>query len=469
MESNLLFLKEREVLSESGLPDFLARKWREEYFEQEDSEVIYLDNEQIRALLPVWKKTIDREASELVKKARGTLSGLPEGCMYRNINIPDWHKAALIVEIFRNSAISKNAGVLATEELQKKLASIIHIGEIVFVLGWGQPKRSCGGLKTLGAYADFSELYAIARLQILSKALSLVTGNKILIKVLTGGSRFWQALFTRPELTREYDRQRNSIAECFAAEQSRVMFLPWTEENFYQNEDIEKLVTEQASSVDENVVSGKISTILLNIDWDTIIDSDSLISPHNIKLPEVLKQFLITNGNNVKSTLIYAGIVSLLNPRTQNYWLAKIGNEEVFEALISFMYKVAYESARKYIAIHTLNPDSEKILETKELNNAIRLTVHVKRDRPDIPAIFTLGEQGGNKLSQHVIACVNNESKVHFMTHVEAMSLVNRPLAMKAASSDVPFSWLSNAQQPLLYFSNGCADPIEMLKRISFN
>ncbi|WP_445495352.1 hypothetical protein [Photorhabdus sp. SF281] len=96
-------------------------------------------------------------------------------------------------------------------------------------------------MKTLGAYADFSELYAIARLQMLSKALNLVTGNKVLIKVLTGGSRFWQALFTRPALTREYDRQRNSIAEYFSTEQNRVMFLPWTEENFYQNESIEIL------------------------------------------------------------------------------------------------------------------------------------------------------------------------------------------------------------------------------------
>ncbi|OKP07951.1 hypothetical protein Xentx_01002 [Xenorhabdus thuongxuanensis] len=107
------------------------------------------------------------------------------------------------------------------------------------------------------------------------------------------------------------------------------------------------------------------------------------------------------------------------------------------------------QSTIKYLSIHLIN-GVEKILKNEFYSDCIRLTVHVKNDRNDIPAIYTLGKIGGNKLSQHVCMSVV-DGVILFSTVLELYK--NDKIKKYFLPTDWKglFHWLNSENQPLLY------------------
>ncbi|QYN51209.1 MULTISPECIES: hypothetical protein [Apibacter] len=79
--------------------------------------------------------------------------------------------------------------------------------------------------------------------------------------------------------------------------------------------------------------------------------------------------------------LIRTSINSLIINCHQTEWSAQSENEEVLEDAISFIQNVAWESIRKYIALHIMysNDECAGIINLSG-RKTLRLTVHEKRD-----------------------------------------------------------------------------------------
>ncbi len=84
----------------------------------------------------------------------------------------------------------------------------------------------------------------------------------------------------------------------------------------------------------------------------------------------------------------------------------------------------------------------------KKLSNAIRLTVHEKQDRADIPAIYLLNIDSKNKLSQHVCSSFF-DNKLRFMTKFEI--LCSNKSFKRIYVNSKSLYWLNLGCQPLLY------------------
>lgn len=120
-----------------------------------------------------------------------------------------------------------------------------------------------------------------------------------------------------------------------------------------------------------------------------------------------------------------------------------------------------YKSATKYISIHETN----KNIDT--LHNSIRLSVHVKHDRNDIPAIYTLGAFSKNKFSQHHVMFLSHKNRVEFITAYQAKQNKYCAFFIKNTgklSNKHIFSWLD--KQPLFYGDTQSFKLMETLSNI---
>jgi hypothetical protein len=119
------------------------------------------------------------------------------------------------------------------------------------------------------------------------------------------------------------------------------------------------------------------------------------------------------------------------------------------------MRAVAWESTRKYIALHAADAALERGGDRAgDSETAIRLTVHPKRDRPDIPAIFTLGPGGGDALSQHVTARLESRGQIRFETLTEIRMHPAHPVMVgtcRQQDGPILFDWLTDTKQPLCF------------------
>ena len=99
------------------------------------------------------------------------------------------------------------------------------------------------------------------------------------------------------------------------------------------------------------------------------------------------------------------------------------------------------------------------------MSRYIRLTVHEKRDFPEMPAIFTLGPQGGNLLSQHVVARVPRRGAVRFETVAEIAPLDDaHPVVVRGDADGAKlFGWLIGPGQPLCFIQGDGGDPAAVL------
>ncbi len=471
-------LAARDILSESNLSNAIISQLGSCRELEQANEAVILDAQEVAKILASWKASIDRQSTRLVKYVTSNLSDLPGGCLYNRLDEPLWRRAARICEVFRNPDVSKNAGRLDTHKLQGNiLACLEREAPFTLALGWGQPKRAAGGLKTLGHYADLAEMYAIARLAIIVRAVTRLAERPIQLTILTGGSRFFEAFFTRPELTVTYDEQRQQIADALCGP-GIINFHPYSalvgdgSSSAVVDERVGRFEAALAT-VDDSITTAKFGAILLNIDWDHVFAQDPRARyqrPHGIDMPRSLQEWLLGANADDRNRLIRAAIVGLITPKHQSAWLETFENEEVLEDALSFVQAVAWESTRKYIALHLMDADDEAstVLIAQGVN-ALRLTVHEKRDHREMPALFTLGQKGGNLLSQHVMAVVNR-NEIIFESFAELRSRDVVRVCIEDAEigngdQNSLFQWLGDARQPLCFIERATGDAASLIAR----
>ncbi|MEQ1965064.1 hypothetical protein ABLB69_18295 [Xenorhabdus khoisanae] len=295
-------------------------------------------------------------------------------------------------------------------------------------------------MKTEGYSADFTELYAILRLQIIANSIHIISGKKVNILVLTGGNRFHEALFTHEEKIKKYDEQRSLIAKFFSDQNASIAF------RLYKNNINDSKLKLFSEKIDIQEINKNFKVILVNIDWSNIL-SDYKLNCHNIGFPDSLSKHLNNGGD--KDNIIIMAIVSILRNDTHKYWIEKIDDVELFDDTINYFREVTKQSVIKYLSIHLI----DRIENNGLYDDYIRLTVHIKSDRNDIPAVYNLGRLGGNKPSQHVCFSIIN-GVVNFTTILEMHKNKNIKKYFPPEVEGMLFHWLHFEKQPLLYSDN---------------
>ncbi len=405
---------------------------------------------EIEDWVAAWRRALTRLASRLAQRARATLHELAPGCLYPRLDEPEWQRAALVAELFRDSAVSKNAGWLDVRTLQADTVAVLNRGDgLPFTIAWGQPKRGAGGLKTLGPMPDLAELFAIARLAALVRAAGELTGVPARLTVATGGDRFAAALFTRPRLCAEYDRARQRLADVLAGP-GTVRFVPYAAARGAGPAPGEP-------AVPDDVVAAHVERILLNVDWERLLAADPaqrVRAPHGVTLPLSPERWLAGQGD--PATLQRAALSCAVDPRYRARWHAELGDDDLLDDAVGFVRAVAWEAARVYLGLQLADRPAPA-------PGTLALTVHEKRDRPHVPAVATLGIGAGNQLAQHVVPVVEREG-LRFATVAElaAEPLAAVLVAPRPAGPPFAFDWLAGTPQPLALVAAGL-DPAPAL------
>ncbi|MCL7929910.1 hypothetical protein [Halomonas llamarensis] len=452
----------REIVSESNLTPHLLEEiitWKKL---PPPYNSLKLNASAMTLAVKSWQKKISQDASKIAKTAIGSIADLADGCIYRNLDNKRWRMAASLVEIFRNPTISKNAGRLDTHYLQQEFyKQLEENGKLSLVIAWGQSKRDAGGLKTLGPLADMSEVCAVITLATIVQSAEIICHQDVQLTVLTGGSRYYEALFTSPMICRSYDNQRQRMTDTLCGE-GKVILKQYSEGHpLYPSPAIMELVEDEE-------VSAKFNTVLLNIDWTHLFSESGRgkdTRPHGIVTPPSLCKWLKSKGNQDRQHLIRTAILGLLNPRSLPDGLVTIpGDENIVDETLSFMQLVTWESTRKYIALQYLS--KERVAQQKN----IQLTVHEKKDLKHIPAIFTLGSRAGNLLSQHVLTAVNQNGSASFLTFAELQKSVAVPVYLEdeMKGTGLLLDWLAGTNQPLCFVDPFDLNPQQSIARVFF-
>lgn len=428
----------REVVSQSGIQDAIKKHWDFNIYNKE------LKSKEVRCddILNIWKDNLLLQCEKFSKKIKLEFDNFK--FLYNNVKDKNSYKAALISEIFRNKYITKNCANLDLHTLQNLLVLQIENKKIKFTIAWGHSKRNCGKLKTENYFADFAELYSISILFLIGKVANLLSGLPIEITILSGGLRFYNALFANLNEIEKYDEQRNKIAKFLCDDHVSIKF----EKCKLDKMDLDK-IDEISQNISEHSAKNKFNTILCNIDWKNIFTND--LYPHNIKIPKIIREI-----SNI-DILIAGSIASILNKKAKEYF-ENILNIETLNQCIEVMKAITQISTKKYLAIHILNKN------IFSLKDYIRLSVHSKPDRNDIPAIYTLGVNGGNKLSQHNIMVIKKNSKIDFITNYEA-KLFDYTKVINANNSCL-FDWCDN--NALFFIKNTDCNIANLIKSIKF-
>lgn len=449
----------RTVLSETQLVAFLrARAADFDPTRPPGFAAVPVGPAELEAWMAAWRRALTRLAARFAQRARATLRELAPGCLYPRLD-ESWHRAALVAELFRDSAVSKNAGWLDVRALQASTIAVLHRREgLAFTIAWGQPKRGAGGLKTLGALPDLAELVAIVRLAALVRAAGELAGVPARLTVATGGDRFAAALFTRPELCADYDRARQRLADELAGP-GAVRFVPYAAARPDPSSvPAEPVAAVSAPAVPDDVVAAHAERVLLNVDWERLLAPDParrVHAPHGVALPPSLERWLAEHDD--VAPLQRAALSCAIDPRYRARWQTALGgDDDLLDDAVSFVRAVAWEAARTYLGLQLADrpePGPE----------ALTLTVHEKRDRPHVPAVATLGIAAGNQLAQHVVPVVEREG-LRFTTiaEVAAEPLAAVLVAPQPAGPPFAFDWLAGTPQPLALVAAGL-DPVQAL------
>jgi hypothetical protein len=250
---------------------------------------IILDRATCRGVMEKWRNRIDQIAKRLAKQALANVDILEGTSIYENLDNPSYRKAASVTEIFRHTDLTGNSGRLDVKTLQKLIVTSYENsqnGSLTFELGWGQAKRDAGLLKNPGPYVDLGEVISIARLGIILKATQhIYDSDAVSLRIITGGSRFYQALFTRPELDAAYNAQRASVATALGFHN---IILFDTIERYHSQQQISERLETTVHKTTAPHKSHLFRFVLFNIDWYHILGAGNnpvFQKPHGMEAP----------------------------------------------------------------------------------------------------------------------------------------------------------------------------------------
>ncbi|MDT9684924.1 hypothetical protein RND61_23095 [Streptomyces sp. TRM76323] len=449
------------IVSGSGLPALLKESPDAvPLFPSSPEPIGLLTARQLRdELLPRWREGVERQAKALVRRSRGTLEVLSGETLYDGLDDPALRRAALVAELFRNHQISANAGRLDTRALQRRIAGALSADAPPrFELAWGQSKRDVGGLKTAGRWADLAEVYAVGRLVALVLAARELAGDeRIGMTVYSGGNRFAAALFAEPELLLEYDAQRGRIADALGSPGAVDFqdFAAAKRSDPAAREAHEERVREQLAALTDADVDAQMPVMLFNVDWPRVLPlAASGEAPHGVPMAPHVARWLRESPQDRTPLLTRAAVSCAVSPALQARWLEVFGDRpEVLEDAVAFALAVGRASAARYTAIARADRNAPGLAGGP---HTVRLTVHEKRDRPEVPALLTLGVRGGGQLSQHVVARVPAEGPVTFGSVAETLVQApdSAPVLLEPDDGEPRlFDWLSRDGQPLCFAS----------------
>jgi hypothetical protein len=418
----------------------------------------------VAPLVAQWQAQVAAGGKALVKTTRGVLEEMSSGSLYEHLDAPRWKTAALVCEVFRSPDISKNAGWLATRQLQGRIAAALEgSGPLEFSIAWGQAKRDVGGLKALGPLPDLAEFHALARLSMVADAIArhLDGRQEVRLRILGGAVRFSEAFFTREDLAHAYDRQRAHIAALLVERPAITVepFVPPAANDDARDAD--------GDGIEDHDIVAHFPTIALNVDWGRFFrptpPPDAAPHPRLPALPAAVAHWLAGHDDAQAARLLRAAVTCTLNPRCRIAWEEHFpGSEgEVLDAAAEFVHGTAWQSTRQYLRVQARVRASET-----GSSPGIRLTVHEKRSRGDIPAVYTLGPQGGDQLPQHVVARLGPQGTLRFGPVAEFLqSGPLRPVLIgmpAAGAAPPPIDWLAGSAQPLCLAAANAA-PVEDL------
>ena len=387
-----------------------------------DEGAYQLQASDLEEIVGSWRVAIDRKAKLLAKMAHSNFEGHKTGSVYAQLNNSVWRHAALITEVFRQPDLTKNAGWLDPSLMQSKLAMVLTSQRTLSLeIAWGQAKRSAGRLKIFGAMADLSEAVALANLAVLRISISkyILDGGGVQIRVLGGSARFERALFTNPDDADAYDLQRQIIANFFC--DSEEISVKKFGENLTpaQRTQQELRVDQCLRDLTNDVIAGQVNTIALNVDWTRFFrptTTDTVDRPFGVALPEEILRWMESRDDCAVEKLTRAALTSFINPRCFRLWHATWADvRDVLDQAVRFVSQVSWEATRHYIALHAAGTQRHE----GNMEPLFRLTVHEKLHELSLPAIYTLGPQAGNQLSQHVVTHLRRDGKLWFGSVVE--------------------------------------------------
>jgi hypothetical protein len=453
------FLRKRTIMSDFQLIEYIIHSDNLYQSLPPVNNKLVLSEEDLILLLDSWKQAIETFAKFLEKGARSVLAKTNGVVLYHIDNKNKlWEQAALICEIFRYPGISKNSSQLDIRSLQKKIVHLLAQENLPLelVIAWGQAKQTCGLLKTPGSMADLAEVFAVVQLSVIVHAVKRIVGNKkeVKLKVLTGASRFAVAFYPDVQETKEYDAQRQTIANYFNPPGSLVF-------QSFSNEELTALdhesprmhaFAENCLLVKPQHVDRIYNHILLSINWHRVLANQHTLAygltKDNKTLLSLVQAWI--KDKTCFETVLRRALVSLL--RRQDLFTQEPDHQDWINLTV-LMDEITRDSSKKYIALqYTDSGFDVNNYVSDEKNHFIRLTVHEKKDRADIPAIFTLGKLGGNYLSQNVTVYLDKQGETRFKSLAEILGeyQVKAVYVDKACNKSLPLSWLSE-HQPLCF------------------
>ncbi|GHH26889.1 L-tyrosine/L-tryptophan isonitrile synthase family protein [Streptomyces rubradiris] len=461
------------IVSDSGLPALLRHRphaaLRTPYAFPPGSGPV-LDAETLREhILPRWREGVEKQTKALVRRARSTMEALSGDALYSTLDDPLSRRAALVAELFRTHTLVKNAGRLDVRALQRTLAGVLSTeGPLHFEIAWGHVKRGLAGLKTPGPWADLAEALAIGRLTALTRAASRLLDGEARLTVLSGGTRFQDALLTRSEQLMAYDTQRQEVAAALGAA-GAVTFRDFATVRAERDGDRtgrRETHRRKPAEIRAAEIRARLHTVAFNVDWENVLAlAADGAAPHGVPMPAPLADWLAGAPAERGPLLIRAAAACLVDPGAQPLWAEQFAavedGEELLEEGIAFFAHVSWEATRRYIAIHKAGEEAaaagppagaEAPPPAGTATRPIRLTVHEKRDRPALPALAVLGMRAPELLPQHLAVLLPGSGGPEFGTVAElhARLPAARPVHLAAGGGTQPvFGWLAGTAQPL--------------------
>lgn len=439
---------------------------------------VIVDIQDIYKVITQWKINMAEQARLLAKRARQQVELMNTLQTYEASGDKQRLRAAACAEIFRHPAVTKNASYLDGTSLREQIWQSHHQqGKLVFELGWGQPKKDAGLLKASGPFPDIAEMFALARIGVILQAVQLIyEETPVECHIITGGTRFFESVFTRSYIDETYNQQRKLMTVALGLDQC-IYFSDIT--RYHSREYIHEQLHMhmQKHPPRQQDVDAVFRMVLFSIDWHHLlgIQCNAMIEPpHDLPVPDPCRQWLLSLPDKTKKIWLRQLLASIANPDIQqpvytNEWPADIWIETR-----DWMTRVARISAAKHLLLGLGEIAGRNNPTGATDASIIPLSVIEKEHKPNIPALLLLGKKYANTMPQHVVGILEEygmtgENGLDFRPYLTSVTSC-RPVVLQQ-KTDEPcqlFQPLITHDQPLLLIGNSEKDVINALSGIAF-